>query len=395
VAIFFSCSCGQSLRADENGAAGFTRCPACGRLARVPSLHGANQALGINAEEGEENSAPPPPLPPPVVTIPPIPVSKLLLVEEARMPPVRPARRPPPPVDDDEDESPYRLTTSRDDDNLDNLRARIDRDKVRRLLKEARKELTQRHEYRQHWSLETHWSHCLLYPLRLALYVGLLSVAWATATALGVAFLPDTWNATQLSVYIPLSPFYLVLIAYTLALLQTTFRSASRGAGGLEAVPRMDPVPIARSGLQGLLCLVVGPIVPLIVAYFFWIDSGEIEAVDRLILAELGMVAMICWALLFLAVTDKDSFLSANPLAVVKLIQRHSFRVPLTALVMAVALVGHGYLMFNALEDMYRGLLGWMELVGLWAGMLYWLLFVLRWYGLSSGQWKKAVGSEQ
>jgi hypothetical protein len=50
-------------------------------------------------------------------------------------------------------------------------------------------------------------------------------------------------------------------------------------------------------------------------------------------------------------------------------------------------LVGHGYLMLSALEDMYRGLLGWMELVGLWAGMLYCLLFVLRWYGLSSALW--------
>ena len=381
MAIFFSCLCGQPLRADEDGAASHRRCLACGRLNRVPSVKRANQALGIDAAgdaEANIDLAEPPPLLP----IPPVPVPKLLLVEDSQMPPVRPVRTRPRPLDG-EDDSPYRLAPEKDADALGDLRARIDRDKVRRLLKEARQELNERQQRERPWELETHWSHCLLYPLRATLQVGLLAVGWATATALFIAFLPENWNATPLSIYVPFLPFCFLLLAYTLALLQTTLVAATRGFAGTVALPARDLLPIARSGVQGMVCLLAGPIVPLIVAYFFWLDCGDLEGVDRLILAELGLVAAVCWALLFLAVTEKDALLHANPVAVAKLIRRVGFRVPVAALLMGIVLAGNGYLIVGAVEDLHRGLLGWLELVGLWTGQLYGLLFLLRWLGVS------------
>jgi hypothetical protein len=383
VAIFFSCLCGQPLRADEDGTASHTRCLACGRLNRVPSVKRANQALGIDAAGDAELDIEPAEPPPPALPIPPVPVPKLLLVEDSQMPPVRPVRKPPRSPGDEEGDSPYRLAPEKDADTLGDLRARIDRDKVRRLLREARKELNERQQRERPWELETHWSHCLLYPLRATLQVGLLAVGWATATALVIAFLPENWNAAQLSIFVPFLPFYFLLLAYTLCLLQITLAAATRGFAGTVALPARDLLPIARSGVQGIVCLLAGPIVPLIVAYFFWLDCGDLEGVDRLILAELGLVAAVCWALLFLAVTEKDALLYANPVAVAKLIRRVGFRVPVAALLMGIALGGHGYLIFGAMEDLHRGLLGWLELVGLWTGQLYWLLFVLRWLGVS------------
>jgi hypothetical protein len=49
MAIFFRCSCGQDLRAEEEQAGDRMECPACCRLAPVPSLALDNQRLGIGS----------------------------------------------------------------------------------------------------------------------------------------------------------------------------------------------------------------------------------------------------------------------------------------------------------------------------------------------------------
>jgi hypothetical protein len=70
VALYFHCNCGQHLRSDEDQAGGFTRCLACSRLVRVPSLDRANLAVGIDTPvSSPTRPAKPVPLAPPVIVL--------------------------------------------------------------------------------------------------------------------------------------------------------------------------------------------------------------------------------------------------------------------------------------------------------------------------------------
>jgi len=172
------------------------------------------------------------------------------------------------------------------------LRARIDRDKVA-VPQEARKELAERRAREPTWSLETHWSHCLLYPLRMP-------CTWACWPWPGdlhrdlCGFLARQLEPGAAQRLPAVCAAVVLLLAYTVALLQVTLTTATTGQASAH-FPARRPGTLARSGVQAIWCFLLGPIVPLIAAYFFWLDSGDLETVDKLILVSWLWWPPVCW----------------------------------------------------------------------------------------------------
>ena len=376
MAIFFSCPCGQQLRVDETSASGHTRCLACDRLVRVPSLHHANQALGIDASPIFD-------APPPVHSEAPLPVPVLKVVEvsSSQFPP-RPRKASPRHYDEDDDRTPYRVAPEPEGEGAAGVQRKLEQAQLRRIIAEARRELRKNRRYERVWPLEQNWYECLIYPLRAMPVLMFLSAAWATLTALVIAVLPETWVPAEVAPRTPVLFFVFVLAGYTFACLQASYNAAREGQTVIIAWPGWDLARAARGGVEGVVCFLAGPVVLEGVALIFWLGSGDLQAVDRLILWELGLVAACYWALSLLAVQENHRFRDANPVAIVQLVRRYGWRVPLAAALMALVVVGHGALIVAAVEELHRGFRGWLWLVGLWGAQLGWLMFLLRWLGV-------------
>jgi hypothetical protein len=393
VAIYFPCLCGQPLRVDEERAGTHTRCPACDRLTRAPSLERSNTALGIApAEDLPEPIAVLPPVPAaevpePSAFVPPIPAVRLIVVEETSSPP-RPA---PPPV---ADEPPvYPLGGN---DREDEAARQRERQRAAQWLARAEKQLTKRRLPALAWPLEKNWCECLLYPMRSWPVVLLLALGWATLTAITVTLLPRRWELDDVGGGIMLLFLVFLLLGYTVAWLQTTLTAAIEGRVGFVFRPGNALLQTFRSGAEAVWCFLAGPMVLAIAAFLFWLNSGDLAIVDHLILWELEIVAVGYWALAMMAVWESERFRAANPVAVAELVKNSGYCVPLTALLAALVVVSHSLLMVGAVQELHRSALGWFWLVGLWVSQLCGLLFLLRWLGVSRFRaWKAQQRSRE
>jgi hypothetical protein len=377
VAIFFPCLCGQPLRVDADRAGAPTRCPVCDRLVQAPSLQRANLALGIDA-------APTAPAEEPVEVVPlerpaaspAVPAVRPVLLEETDLPPrpTAPTDREGPPV--------YRVADVASDP--DAVARQMELKKARRWLAQAERDEAERRERERPWQLETRWYECLLYPLRAWLVVLGLAAAWATATAIVTlaAVLPSTWVVAELILRFPVLVLIFLLLGYTFAWLRATLSAAIHGRAGFVAWPARGLPRLARSGVEAVWSFLAGPAVLAAVAFFFWLNSGDFQWVDWLIVWELGLVAVGYWALVLMALMEGGRFRDASPVAVFWLVRDGGYRVPLAALGIAAVVVGHGLLALGAIEEMHRGPGGYLLLILCWASQLFWLLFVLRWLGV-------------
>jgi hypothetical protein len=356
MAIFFSCSCGQSLRAEENEAGGFARCLFCGCLAQVPDLDAANRGLDINCSPPTPTEASRP-----MQALPPIPVVDIV-VTDVPMPPPAPW--------------PYRRSRQADGDGADFVQAS-------QQLTHFGKTLRARSKHG--WTLEVHFSEFVLYPLRALPLVLCLALAWASLIAFLMANWPPRWEALEVVPRLPLLLVVFLLLGYTWAFLARTFAAGVAGEAGRVARPDHDRlIQAARAGMQAVWCFLAGPIVPAAVAFFFWLNSGDFETVDWLIVWELGVLSVGYWFLALMAVRERNAYGDACPSGVAHLLRRLGYRMLAAALLVAVVMVGHGILMFGALESMHQGARGWFFMVLLWAALLFWLVLLLRWFGVSS-----------
>jgi hypothetical protein len=223
----------------------------------------------------------------------------------------------------------------------------------------------------------------------------ILAVAWASLTTFLILILPDAWSLPEFLARLPLVMFVFVLLGYSCACLQTTFAAGRTGQAGYVAWPQRGLTQAVRSGAQAVVCYLAGPVVPAVVALWFWLNSGDFTWVDWSIVAELGILGVGYWALTLMAVQERGRFRDANPAAVVRLVARLGWRVLLAALLLAVVVIGHGLLAIAAVEELHRGPRGWMLLVGCFAGQFFWMVLLLRWLGVSSYRASKRRGDHQ
>jgi hypothetical protein len=379
MAIYFRCFCGQDLSAPESQAGGRKECPACGQRPPVPTLAEANQGLDMtsvpllelparSAPAGAPRPAACPALPGPLPTPKP---------EAADWFP--------------EPDSPVYQVAQDIGIDEDRVRRRLERRQTRWLIARAREELDARERLARGWPMETFWFECLLYPLRAwPLLLG-LAVAWATFTGLVVVLLPvllpEDWEAADLGAQLPLWLFLFlvmgVLAGYTVAFMRCVLMSASEGEAGLIRWPGADVLLVLHSAAACLVGFLTGPVVAVVVAFLFWLNSGDLVEVDYLILGELGLVAAAGWVLALLAIDQGGRLRDVHPAALARHARKLGWRGWLAAGLMAVGLWAGAYVALFALEELHHSLLGWVVLV--WVGFLgqAWTVFLLRWLGLS------------
>jgi hypothetical protein len=368
MAIFFRCVCGQDLRALEEQAGAAKDCPACGRSMPVPTLAQANETLGI----------------------PVIPALELPRREEAptgrRQPAcaalpdsASPWKIDAPGLPAGPDLPYYRLAPQVGVD-LDQVQEILQHRDIRWLYAQARRELNDRQRRAAAWPTERYWFECLLYPLRACAILLSLAALGAILIGLGVLLYPDEWELAELWPRLPLLLLGFLVLGYTLAFYHYVLAYAAEGEAGLIRWPAAE---MLWSGLAGVVCFLAGPAVPLTLAFLFWLNSGDLESLDELILWELGLVASATWVLALLAVDENGRLRDANPVAVARFAMRLGWRGWLLVALIAGALTGHVYLALLALEELHRSMLGWIILASLAFTDSVWQVFLLRWYGLS------------
>jgi hypothetical protein len=369
MAIFFRCGCGQDLRADEQRAGGSMECPACGCRTPVPSLVQANHGVGQNAF---------PPLElPPRLGPPAAPAGKC-----PALPDPLPSSRPGASSWLDTVELPtFRVAQDIGPDPEEDLRRRVFRE-ARWLFTQASKELDARHG-RGSPAPESAWFQCLLFPLRAWPILLGLGLAWATLAVALVAVLPVEWEWSALGPRLPLLMVGFFLLSYTCAFYGCVVASSAAGETGVIRWPGGDLLQALRSGIACLVCFLVGPVVPAVVALLFWIHAGDLTWVDEAILWELGAVAVGCWVLALLAVGEKGRLRDANPLAVARLVGRLGWRGGLAVALIVAGVVVQFRLMLGSLEDVHESPGGWLALVAWGVAGSAWVVFLLRWFGVS------------
>src|SRR5204862_8296232 len=128
----------------------------------------------------------------------------------------------------------------------------------------------------------------------------------------------------------PLGLIVFLLFGYTAAFLQMTLSAASGGKAGHAAWPGRDLARTVRSGGQAAVSFLVGPVAPVAVGVYFWLNSADLKFVDWLILGELGFVAAGWWLLTLMAVAENDRFRDVTPAAILAVVQRFGRRRALT-----------------------------------------------------------------
>jgi hypothetical protein len=371
VALYFTCECGQDLRAGEERAGGRLRCPACGRGRPVPTLHTANRALGIDAAPARAAAAP---MPRPA---PPVPALRVVELPTDDAVPPRVRRATP-----RNEEDVYRLAT-RAEESTEDVRKSIDRKEVCRVLAEARKELKRRRQTTTGWRLETRWFQCYEYPMRAFPVVLVLGILWAFVALWFLLLLPETWTPLDWLGELPLVPLAFPLLGYSTAFLELTLRAGHAGRAGQVVRPPPALAAAVRGGTRAVVCFLAGPVVPVAVALYFWLHSGEWTWVDTAIVWELGFAAAAYWSLLLMAVARSDSLRDANPAAVARLLRYVGWRGVLAAGLLGAVVVGHGHLALVAVEEMQMGVHGWFLLLGSFVSLHFWAVLLLRWLGVS------------
>ncbi len=336
--IKFICSCGKHLKARDEMARRRSVCPRCGA------------PVGIPAIESRQRGAPVPwPRPHPAASpaAPPATTAPL---------PAAPLQAAPLPADP----------------------------RVVRLLsvRGGRPPRSGRH-------LETCWQECLRYPVRawpLCAGMALVMMAFTAGMAL---FLPsllaepptDLWTLIGVRVS---QLFLLVLtVGVPASFLDRVLVSAAAGEVDYIEWSGSVLVTVARSGIRWLACFFTGPVVFALIAYVYWLNSGDTEIIDWLILAQLGIVAVAHQAFVLLSLTDRGRLRDLNPLAVADLAHRLGGRALAVVIVAAAVFLLHGAAILGAVLLVHRDvLLGCAVLAAGWASGVFWGTFFCRLLGI-------------
>jgi hypothetical protein len=173
----------------------------------------------------------------------------------------------------------------------------------------------------------------------------------------------------------------LAVLGYAWALLQCVFYCATGTKKPEQHWPGVDPRLLLKSVRDGLVSFLAGPVVFAVVGVLFWLEAGELERVDELILAQLALAAFCGWLLAFTAVTASGRLRDALPAGVVQLVCRLGWRGGVGALVGGAAILAHGLWALSALEETHRSFGGWMSLLFCWASLLGCTAAALYWLG--------------
>jgi hypothetical protein len=241
--------------------------------------------------------------------------------------------------------------------------------------------------YFRRGQMETHWYHCLLYPLRaLPLVLG-LAVILTLVTGVLVLLIPELlelrmhpwWHAALCSTYL-LVP--LAMVGYACASLDCVLDAGLAGRAAYLAWPGRNLGLALTSSVRWLVCFLAGPVFLAGVIVAFWIYCGDLLQFDWFIIAELGVITVGYWLFVLASVGVSGSLAGVNPLYVIDLIHRLGYRSAVVAALASAVAGGHAWLGIIALDGIHRGASGWAWLFATWSSSLFWAVFVFRLLGV-------------
>lgn len=372
MSIKFICRCGKHLRARDDMAARRIACPRCGAPVGVPSLQPTHRGAPLGPMSPDEilrarlafpTSATPATEPAAVASLP---------ANETRRPRDKETRR----SGENSPDRPVSFSPCLPVSLSSSLPSGLAGQMAWRGLRYQR------------W-LETRWYHCLLFPcraLRLLLGLAFGLTIFSSLLALALPGLVRDWRGEDswlLWWRWPCLILPLAVLGYGSGFLDCVFASARAGEVGFVRWPGRNLSLALKSGSRWLICFLAGPIVPAAIGLQYWIRCGDLTLWDRLILLELGLLALSSWLLLLLAVSQRERLRDLSPVRVVQLIQRLGHRLVAWAVLAAVVGLAHAGLAVVGLEKVHHEFaLGWLVLFLSWVSGLFFATFLFRWVGL-------------
>jgi hypothetical protein len=138
-----------------------------------------------------------------------------------------------------------------------------------------------------------------------------------------------------------------------------------------------------RSLLSWLLSFACVPAPLGVIGFYYWLNCGDLQWVDWIILAEMGIVASGYWLLAVLAVCRSGCVRDANPWRVAQITHRLGWRSLIVVMVAGLLFLSHGLLAFYTASMLSNHLaLGLLLAAGCWLGWLYWATFMFRLVGV-------------
>jgi hypothetical protein len=237
---------------------------------------------------------------------------------------------------------------------------------------------------------ETAWYQYLLYPLRAGLIVGGLAAVFTVLSGGAILLLPNLFELRAQPGMLVVHVWLLIVAAfpvvgYVCAFLGCTLTAAAAGQFQYIHWPRRDLGLVSRSAGTWLVCFLAGPVLPAVVGVLFWLQCGEPTILDRLILTELGTVALSYWLFALLAVYQSGRVRDANPLHVADMVHELGYGALTVVVAGSALLVGHALVAFAALGDLQQNPeQAWLWLAGSWGSGLYCATALFRLLGIWS-----------
>jgi hypothetical protein len=196
------------------------------------------------------------------------------------------------------------------------------------------------------------WAQCLIYPIRASLPLCGLALVLGVATGAPFALLPEMELRGSLVGYLVASGFYLLLpaLGYASAVLEGALASGLAGDTRHLYWPGRDLAFILRSSVRWFFCLLAGPVFLFVGAFLYWLNCGDMETWDWLILADLITLGVGYGLFAVLAVNARDRLFDANPVRVAEQVERLGYRAPLVVFAAGAIVIGHGMWAISVLD---------------------------------------------
>lgn len=357
MAIKFVCSCGKHLKARDEMASRRSFCPQCGAPVGIPSLKPTVRGTVASPMSPHDRFRTKKAVPP---------VETPAALPSVDHPELTVSQEPPAPIV-----------------SVERAGKPLNFSLVRMVL--GRKH----HPRKRAWPLEHHWYQCLLFPFRswplvfglafgLAVHLGITSLLLPEVMKLAnsePAFWVICWSWGMIT---------LVFSGYVVGFLECTLASALAGEVGQIRWPGESFRIAMRSFGRWFSCFLAGPVVLVTIAVVFWLKSGDLAVIDRLILGELIVIAFSYWMLAVVAAGRTDRLRDANPVQIGANLQKMGLPslVALVAVAMATGL--HLVWCSFALEAVHANpLQGWLNLCGCCLSVLFADTFLMRLLGVA------------
>src|SRR5919201_2533122 len=239
---------------------------------------------------------------------------------------------------------------------------------------------------RRRAGLETHWSHCFLYPFSAIQLLGSLALGLTVLTGGTALLLPrmiDLRLAPLIHSFLCL-PYALIplgVVGYVWGWLESVLASAATGDIRYSHWPGRNLGFALQSGARWLACFLAGPVVFAAAGLLYWVHCGDLTLLDLLILGELSLLAVGYWLFVLTAVGYTGRLSSIHPGEVVGLAHRLGARAVAAALIAWALALAHGSLAGVALRDLHGAAAGWVLLFACCFSLLFSTTFLFRLLG--------------